>query len=112
RIKVMDFGLARRLASETGPTVVAPSLSLTETGAVLGTPRYMAPEALLGQGADARSDLWALGVVLHEMASGTLPFAGQTSYEVAAAILHAAPGPLPESLPPGLGAVIARCLEK
>lgn len=112
RIKVLDFGLARRVVSETGPTMVASSLSLTETGSVVGTPQYMAPEVLMGQDADARSDLWALGVMLYEMVSGAPPFAGQTAYETAAAILHSPPGPLPESVPAGLRAAIARCLEK
>ncbi len=111
-VKVLDFGLARRMPSADASTIVAPSLSLTESGAIVGTPHYMSPEVLHGAEADARSDIWALGVMLHEMACGELPFAGNTHFEIAAAIMHAPPGPLPESVPAGLRAVIGRCLEK
>jgi TolB-like protein/Tfp pilus assembly protein PilF len=111
-IKVLDFGLARRVRAADATTLVAPSLSLTESGAIVGTPHYMSPEVLHGAEADARSDVWALGVLLHEMASGAMPFTGQTAFEVAAAIMHAEPGPLPSPVPAGLRAVIGRCLEK
>ena len=110
--KVLDFGLARRVATEGAATITAPGLSLTETGAVVGTPHYLSPEALHGGKADARSDIWALGVLLHEMVAGELPFAGQTAFEVGVAIMHSPPNPLPESVPPGLRTVVGRCLEK
>ena len=107
RVKVMDFGLARRGAPEEGG-----ASSLTSTGVVVGSPQYMAPEMLRGGVADARSDLWALGVVLYEMCAGTPPFRGQSTIEVGAAILNAEPTPLPMSVPAGIRAVIQRCLAK
>ena len=78
----------------------------------MGTLAYMPPEQLRGQTAQAPSDVWALGVVLYEMAHGTRPFQGQTGFELSAAILNEAPAPLPSSIPAALQAVVARCLEK
>jgi eukaryotic-like serine/threonine-protein kinase len=112
RVKVLDFGLARRAwepADEHGATL---SMALTETGVIVGTPHYLAPEVLRGGIADERSDLWALGVLLHEMAAGTLPFRGATSFELASAIMHDLPATLPERVPTGLRQIIGRCLAK
>jgi Tol biopolymer transport system component len=112
RVKVLDYGLARRAwesPEEDGATL---SMALTETGAVLGTPHYLAPEVLRGKMANERSDLWALGVLLHEMASGTLPFKGTTRFELASAILHDVPAALPDRVPSGLRSVVRRCLAK
>ena len=72
----------------------------------------MAPEVLRGQPADARSDVWALGVVLYELASGQRPFPGQTAFEVSAAILNEPPTALPGSVPQNVRMVIERCLAK
>ena len=113
RTKVLDFGLAKHLdaASSADVTGSAPS-SLTQAGAVMGTLSYMAPEVLRGQPADARSDVWALGVILYELASGQRPFAGQTPFEISAAILNGPPTALPDSVPRNLRMVIERCLAK
>jgi serine/threonine protein kinase len=73
QVKVLDFGLAK-LLQPTSPTASAETL--TQTQGIAGTLPYMAPEQLLGQAADARSDIWALGVVLYEMAGGVRPFQG------------------------------------
>src|SRR5258705_2593175 len=72
----------------------------------------MAPEILRGDAADSRSDLWALGVVLYEAASGRLPFEGRTGFEISSAIMREIPGPLGPPVPPGLWAIIQRCLTK
>ena len=112
RAKVLDFGLAIRVAGPIGGATTLLSRTLTESGAIVGTPQYLAPEILRGEVADARSDLWSLGVLLYEMASGARPFQGVTAIELGAAILHAPPEPLPARVPPGLAAIIDRCLAK
>src|SRR5512137_2210265 len=114
RVKVLDFGLAKRLAPEAGAdaTTLTRQASLTEVGMIVGTLAYMAPEQLRGEGAGARSDVWALGVMLHEMAAGARPFRGATGYQLSSAILNEAPPPLPGSVPPALAAVTGRCLAK
>ncbi len=112
RAKVLDFGLAKRLSEGEMDVVTRSQASLTAAGALVGTLAYMAPEQLRGQPADARSDVWALGVVLHEMATGSRPFQGQTGFELSSAILTQRPAPLVGKAPLGLRAVIERCLEK
>jgi TolB-like protein/Tfp pilus assembly protein PilF len=79
---------------------------------VAGTLAYMAPEQLRGQRADERSDVWALGIVLHEMAAGRRPFEGQTGFELTAAILSHPTPRVPASVPTPLAGVIERCLTK
>src|SRR4029453_17516065 len=109
RCKVLDFGLAKRfdkLSEDTAHTM------LTATGDLIGTPSYMPPERFQGQPADARSDVWALGVVLYEMVSGTRPFVGKTAFEITSAILNKPPATLPAKVPIPLRSVIERCLEK
>ena len=113
RAKVLDFGLAKRISGEELAEVTTRSqASLTQAGALIGTVPYMAPEQLRGQPADARSDVWALGVMLYEMATGRRPFQGQTSFELSSAILNQVPPPLSPAVPTQLGAVIERCLAK
>ena len=109
QVKVLDFGLSRRL--DRDPASSSPA-SILADASVAGTLTHIAPEVLRGQPVDARVDLWALGVMLYEMASGDVPFAGATPFKTAHAILHEAPRPLPSSIPSGLRRVIERCLAK
>ncbi len=112
RVKVLDFGLARRLDQATVDAVTRSQGSLERDRSIVGTLPYMAPEVLRGEAGSYQSDIWALGVLLYEAAAGQLPFAGSTAFELTAAILHQAPRPLPPSVPPSLAAVIMRCLTK
>ncbi len=109
RAKVLDFGLAKRASAGGGESATQ---GPTEAGTVLGTLAYMAPEVLRGQPADSRSDLWALGVLLFEMAAGQLPFGGQSGFEISSAILRESPRPLPPRIPVALRGAIQRCLAK
>jgi eukaryotic-like serine/threonine-protein kinase len=112
RAKVLDFGLAKRVSDDEMNELTRSQASLTAPGQLLGTLAYMAPEQLCGQPADARSDIWALGVVLYEMAAGARPFQGQTGFELSSAILNQRPAALPGKVPVELRAVVDRCLEK
>jgi tetratricopeptide (TPR) repeat protein/TolB-like protein len=112
RAKVLDFGLARALSRETLNDLSQSGSSITAEGNVAGTLSVMAPEMLRGEPADERSDIWSLGVLLCEMASGQRPFRGATGFELSGAILHAPPAPLPERVPHALARVAYRCLEK
>src|SRR5213076_1981129 len=86
--------------------------TIQDASSVSGTLPYMAPEILRGDSADAQTDLWALGVVLYELASGRMPFEGRTGFEISSAILREIPKPLGPPVPPGLWAIIQRCLAK
>jgi serine/threonine protein kinase len=111
-VKVLDFGLAKRVGSGIfeGPT--RSFATMQDASNVSGTLPYMAPEILRGDDADHRSDLWALGVVLYKTASGRLPFEGRTGFEISAAIMRELPNLLGPPVPPGLWAIIQRCLVK
>src|SRR5947199_1593805 len=110
--KVLDFGLARRVESGLFEGSTRSFEAMQTTPNVGGTLPYMAPEVLRGEAADYRSDLWALGVVLYEAASGRLPFEGRTGFEISSAIMRELPKPLGPPVPPGLWAIIQRCLSK
>jgi serine/threonine protein kinase/Tol biopolymer transport system component len=112
RVKVLDFGLAKRLEGSDAQALTRSELSLTEPGSVVGTLYAMAPELLRGEEASPRSDIWALGIVLYEMVAGRPPFDGKTNFELSAAVLREEPVPLPAAVPAGLQSVIARCLAK
>lgn len=114
RVKVLDFGLALQVSTVAGETDTSTltGLEREREGGTPGTLRYMAPEILRGGAADYASDVWALGVVVYEMAAGERPFDGHTPYEVSAAILAEPMRPLPDGVPKGLRAVIEKCLSK
>ena len=111
-VKILDFGLAKLLQSDSQSM---PTGSLTQTGAVSGTVPYMSPEQLRGRGVDLRSDIFALGSVLYEMATGRRPFLGEMLAEVIDQILNSPP-PAPRhvngKLPEKLEEIILKCLEK
>ena len=112
RLKILDFGLARLVQPVSGD---AQTETVTQTRTIAGTVPYMAPEQLRGEKVDARSDIWAAGIVLYEMATGRLPFEGKTSPAVADQILHAqaaSPQRLQPRLSSRLADIILKCLEK
>jgi serine/threonine protein kinase/Tfp pilus assembly protein PilF len=118
RLKVLDFGLAKLpqtesvLAASQAATMESP---ISSAGQVLGTVPYMAPEQLRGEPADARTDLFALGVVMYELLTGRRPFEGATMADVSSAILRDAPASmltLRADLPRELDSIVGRCLEK
>jgi serine/threonine protein kinase len=111
-VKVLDFGLAKQVGGSIFEGTTRSFATIENTSSVSGTLPYMAPEILRGEAADHRSDLWALGVVLYEAASGRLPFDGRTGFEISSAILREIPNPLGPPVPPGLWAIIQRCLTK
>ena len=113
RVKVLDFGLARRLAGQQlGENTTQSQHFVSSPGAVVGTLPYMSPEQLRGQPADTRTDIWACGVVLYEMAAGKRPFAAHSPIELSSAILRDPPPPLSLTAPEGLRAIVSRCLDK
>jgi len=117
-VKVLDFGLAKITSAPDGDGPGLPethSVSLTAEGSVLGTLPYMSPEQVEGREADARSDIFAFGVVLYELIAGTRPFNGRTQASLVASILREEPRPLFEiqpRTPRGLAEVVRTCLEK
>jgi serine/threonine-protein kinase len=116
RVKILDFGLARDVAAAAPDETHSPTVSrYTDPGAVMGTAGYMSPEQVRGEPADARSDIFALGSVLFEMATGHRAFARDTAAETMTAILREQPGDFEVSqgdVPPELRRIVIRCLEK
>ncbi|MDX1384400.1 MAG: serine/threonine-protein kinase, partial [Thermoanaerobaculia bacterium] len=116
--KVLDFGLAKEtLAADLDPDAETRTLgqSLTARGQLVGTVPYMAPEQIEGRAADRRTDVWALGCILFEMATGTRPFRASSQAGLIGAILKdppSAPDGVEPPYPPRLGELLARCLEK
>jgi eukaryotic-like serine/threonine-protein kinase len=112
QVKILDFGLAKLLPVETASTLTA---SIAETRAFVGTLPYMAPEQLQGKGASTRTDIYAIGTVLYEMATGRRPFTQEFAPELARNILEVQP-PRPRELNPAvspdLETIILKCLEK
>lgn len=113
RLKILDFGLARELAPVTDNE--SPTASSADAAEIAGTLQYMAPEQLRGEAADARTDIFAAGIVLYEMATGRHPFAAAAAPAVVDAILHQQP-PGPAMLRPNLSLriqeIVLKCLEK
>ncbi len=119
--KLLDFGLAKLHSRESTPvalsggTTASTMVPGTAHGTILGTLHYMAPEQVEGREADARADIWALGALLYEMATGTRPFEGESPASVLGAILKDTPAPLSSRqplTPPAFEHVVERCLEK
>ena len=121
-VKVLDFGLAKAMHADSGevfsanlansPTFTSPAM--TGIGVILGTAAYMAPEQAKGKPVDRRADIWALGVMLYEMLTGKLLYAGETVTETIAQVITqpANLDALPSSTPAGLRRILRRCLEK
>src|SRR5882757_10002405 len=91
RVKVLDFGLAKDVASETANGATMASAGYTQAGMAMGTPAYMSPEQVSGRPLDHRSDIFSFGVMLHEMATGRRPFEGNSSAELISSILRDSP---------------------
>ena len=117
--KLLDFGLARpTVAAASGSSLsISPTMSrpLTAEGSIVGTFQYMAPEQLEGAEADARTDIWALGLVLYEMATGKRAFEGKSQAALIAAVLERKPEPISSVLPlvpPALSRLVEACMAK
>jgi serine/threonine-protein kinase len=106
-VKVADFGIAHIAAKET--------TEATRVGTVIGTPHYMSPEQAVGEKSDARSDLWAVGVILYELLTGQRPFDAESMVTLVYRIAKEEPKPISEvrkDVPAGLRRIVARCLNK
>jgi eukaryotic-like serine/threonine-protein kinase len=116
-VKILDFGIAKltRPDPTTGETTAVTAAPSTETGAIVGTVGYMAPEQVRGLPCDHRADIFAFGCVLYELLSGRAPFHRGTTVDTLTALLHADPPDLSAAVPgvpPALERVVRRCLEK
>ncbi|HKY43214.1 MAG TPA: protein kinase [Pyrinomonadaceae bacterium] len=117
-VKLLDFGLVKLTEVSTTTTdTEAPTRALvnTDAGTVMGTVTYMSPEQARGKTVDERTDIWSLGVILYEMTTGIVPFGGETSADVIAAIVKTDPAPvsrLAPDVPAKLEEIVAKALEK
>jgi serine/threonine protein kinase/tetratricopeptide (TPR) repeat protein len=116
QVKILDFGLAK-VARPEGQALGSDISTVvkTETGVVMGTVQYMSPEQVLGKEVDHRTDIFSLGVVLYEMATGRLPFTGNSTSETVDRILHGQPDAIARfnySVPAELERITRKCLEK
>ena len=108
-LKILDFGLAKRLRMGAA---LHPLQSSTDVGHVVGTIPYLAPEVLRGERASVRSDIWSVGILLYEMATGLHPFQGQTVFDLSNAIMTSIPSFPANRICKRLAQAIGRCLQK
>jgi eukaryotic-like serine/threonine-protein kinase len=111
RPKILDFGIAACVVQDIAAEVTHSATS-AKAPAVEGTLSYMAPEVIRGNAQDERSDLWSLGVILFEMLSGSLPFHGRNTFDLAAAIVQGDTAALPDHVPAPLTRIVARLLSR
>ena len=115
RLKVLDFGIARLVYTASDENMATMTMTLTQTNEIRGTLPYMAPEQLLGEPPDARTDIWATGAVLYQLSVGSRPFQGKVATALAAEIIHSHPPQLSglrKGFSPLLEGTIMKCLEK
>ena len=115
QVKVLDFGLAKASAAVDQQLSDVPTAVKTMPGLVMGTVQYMSPEQALGKSLDARSDIWSVGVVLYELATGKKPFSGATANETIDNIRHSQPEAIARfnyDIPAELERIVRKCLEK
>jgi len=112
RAKILDFGLAKVVETRDASGATQTMSPQTEPGMVMGTVGYMSPEQARGQPLDPRSDIFSLGTVLYELASGKHPFPGVSAVDVMSGILKEDPPPIEGELSPSLDRIVRRCLEK
>jgi eukaryotic-like serine/threonine-protein kinase len=111
QLKVLDFGLAK-LVKPSGSADSEHTAELTAIGSPFGTASYMSPEQARGEPADARSDIFSMGIVMYEMITGRLPFKGKTSVDVMHSVMHAEPAPLGDGVPARLQQIVSKALAK
>jgi Tol biopolymer transport system component len=118
RVKVLDFGIAKLFADDVGDDEAATQVgseALTEEGKIVGTVAYMSPEQAEGKASDHRSDIFSLGILMYEMATGHRPFVGDTKLSILASIVKDEPSPIYErnlDLPRHLARIVKKALEK
>jgi serine/threonine-protein kinase len=113
RVKVLDFGLAKEMRGLAEDEETVASFDQTRAGVVMGTPAYMSPEQISGSAIDHRTDIFSIGLLLYEMATGRRPFQGRTHAELAAAILRDSPSSLSGThVPSPVATLVERCLAK